>query len=430
MMTNTTEAPKSFPMPLWLQGIMEALAAVFLSAGIIVVPLAIMWLTGAFAQMSLGDAGALGAYAWLSSFGVPLDLVSLETQEAVGTWWFIPLGLLLVWLLLARRAGTRLARASQPKTLWQPTLGAVAACTFFVWGTNTLVNADTVELNATLAVIIPTVVFTLGYAWGALGYFWPPISEYIAARVERFSDSARNLCHYLWALFRAAVIAVAGAWVIGSILVTVQLGIHWADIADVYQRLDAGVFGGFVVTMLQILMLPNVVAWTISYLTGAGFHIGAIEVSPAGTLAESHPAVPILAAIPTEQSLVVHWWVLGLLALAGALAGWWFFGVGENHLEDFIIAKIPNHPTAITLAVLATGATIGVAAGLFCVAIMGLASGSWAIGTLATIGAPLWVSSGLFAAHIGIGAAIGYALAPLRHGLVFYRKPAPAEGDF
>lgn len=428
MMTNTTVAPKSFPMPLWLQGIMEALAVAFLSAGLIVVPLAIMWLTGAFAQMSLGDAGALGAYTWLSSFGVPLQLVSLETQELVGTWWFIPLGMLVVWLLLARRAGKRLAKASQLKTLWQPTLGAVAAFTFFVWGTNTLVNTETVELNATLAILLPSLVFTLGYGWGALGYFWLPISQYLTQRVERFSDSARNLCHYLWALLRAAVIAVAGAWAIGSILVTVQLGIHWADIADVYQRLDAGIFGGLVVTILQMLILPNVVAWTISYLTGAGFHIGALEVSPAGTLAESHPAIPILAAIPTEQSLDAHWWVLGLLALAGGVAGWWFFGVGENHLEDFIIAKVPNHPSAITLAVLATGLTIGLSAGAFCAAIMWLSGGSWAIGTLSTIGAPLWTSSGLFAAHIGIGAAIGYALAPLRHGLFFYRKPA-AEHD-
>lgn len=427
MMTKHAQTSKTFPMPLWLQGIMEALAAAFLSAGIIVVPLAIMWLSGAFAQLSLAEAGALGAYTWLASFGVPVELVSVDNHDPVGTWWFIPLGLLVVWLVLARRVGTRLAKASTLKTLWQPTVGAIAAFTFFVWGTNTLVSSDTVQLNATLAVGIPCLVFLAGYAWGALGYYWPPLRGVVAERVERYSDTGRNLCHYVWALLRAAVIAVAGAWAIGAILVTVQLGIHWADIADIYQRLDAGIFGGLVVTVLQILILPNVVAWTISYLTGAGFHIGALEVSPAGTLAESHPAVPILAAIPTEQSLDAHWWVLGLLALAGALAGWWFFGVGENHLEDFIIAKIPNHPTAITCAVVATGTTIGVAAGLLCAAIMWLASGSWAIGTLSVIGAPIWTSAGLFAAHTGIGAAIGYALAPLRHGLVFYRKPADAS---
>ena len=421
-MSTATSEPKSFPMPLWLQGIVEALAAAFISAGIIVVPLAIMWLTGAFADMSLGDAGAVGAYVWLSSFGVPLELISLETADLVGIWWFIPLGLLLVWLLLARRTGKRLAKASQLKNLWQPTVGALAAFTFFVWGTNTLVSMDTVRLNPTLAVLIPSLVFAVGYAWGALGYFRKPIAEFIARRVDAFPDVARNLSHYLWALLRAAVIGLAGAWAIAALLVTVQLGMHWAAVTDVYQRLDAGIFGGLVITILQILVLPNLVAWAMSYLTGAGFRIGSTEISPAGTLAETQPALPIFAAIPTDQSLDAHWWVLLFLILAGLAAGWWFFGVGENHLEDFIIAKISNHPTAITLAVLATGTTIGLAAGVLCLAIMWLSSGSWAIGTLSVIGAPILVSSGLFAAHIGIGAALGYALAPLRHGAIFYRR--------
>lgn len=420
-MMSTTTKPKTFPMPLWLQGIMEALAAAFVSAGIIVVPVAIMWLTGAFAQMSLSDAGALGAYTWLSSFGVPLQLTSLETEEAMGTWWFIPLGLFMVWLLLARRAGKRLARASKLKTLWQPTLGAVAAFTFFVWGTNTLVSMDTVELNPTVAVVLPSLVFTIGYTWGALGYFRQPIGEYLVQRVDQLSDNARNIWHYLWALLRAGVIGLAGAWAIAAIVLTVQVGIHWADVTDAYQRLDAGIVGGLVITLLQILVLPNMVAWTISYLTGAGFRIGATEISPAGTLAETQPAVPIFAAIPMEQSIDAHWWVLLLLAVAGIVAGWWFFGAGENHLEDLIIAKIPHHATAITLAVLATGATIGLTSGVLCLGVMWLANGSWAIGSLAVMGAPLWSSAGLFAAHIGIGAAVGYALAPLRYGMTSWR---------
>lgn len=399
---------------------MEALAAAFISAGIIVVPVTIMWLTGAFADLSLGDAGALAAYVWLSSAGVPLQLYSVEAQELVGTWWFIPLGLLVVWLLLARRAGERLAKASRLKTLWQPTLGAIAAFAFFAWGTNALVSMDAVELNPALAVVLPSLVFTLGYTWGGLGYFRQPIAEYIGGRVEQFIDSARNFCHYLWALLRAAVIAIAGAWAIAAILVTVQLGIHWAEIADVYQRLDAGIFGGLVVTVLQIVVLPNLIAWTISYLTGAGFAIGATLVAPAGTVAEAQPALPILAAIPTQQQLDMHWWVLGLLALAGILAGWWFFGVGENHLEDFIVAKIPNYPTAISAAVVVTGTTIGLASGVLYVGISWLANGSWAIGTLSFVGAPLWISAGLFIAHIGIGAAIGYALAPLRQKVFFW----------
>lgn len=426
-MTNSTTQPKSFPMPLWLQGIVEALAAAFGGAAIIVVPMAIMWLTGAFADMPLSDAGAIGAYTWLSSFGVPLELFNVDTEEVMGTWWFIPLGLILLWLLLARRTGARLAKASQLRTLWQPTVSAVAAFVFFVWGTITLVTLDTVIINPTVATIIPGAVFFFGYVWGAVGYYQRPLVQAIGQRVDTFSDAARNFNHYVWALLRAAVIGVAGAWAIGSIMLTVQIGVHWAEVTDVYQRLDAGIVGGILVTLLQILLLPNVVAWTISYLTGAGFSLGTTVVSPAGTLDGPQPALPIFAAIPTEQSLQADWWVLLLLGLAGVAAGWWFFGVGENHLEDFLIAKIPNHPTAITAAVLATGTTIGLTSGILSLLVLLISGGSWAIGDLSVIGPPVFTASALFAAHIGIGAAIGYALAPLRDGALYYRREVTAE---
>lgn len=404
-MTNTTTQRKSFPMPLWLQGIVEALAAAFIGAAIIVVPMAIMWLTGAFADMSLGEAGAIGALTWLSSYGVPLELLSVDTEEILGTWRFIPLGLFAIWIVLARRTGIRLARAAQWKNLWQPTLGALAAFEFFVWGTITLVNSETVNIQVLMATIIPGVVFLLGYAWGVLGYFRRPLTEQIRARIDTLSDVARNFSHYLWALLRAAVIGIVGAWAIASILLTIQIGIHWADVTDVYQRLDAGIFGGLVITVLQILVLPNVAAWTISYLTGAGFSIGTTIVSPAGTISGPKPALPILAALPQEQHLQAHWWVLLLLLLAGVVAGWWFFEEGENHVEDFIIAKIPNHPTAITIAVVATGITIGITAGLLSVVVMLLSGGSWAIGDLNVVGPPVWTTAGLFAAHIGVGAS-------------------------
>src|SRR5699024_11857164 len=84
-------------------------------------------------------------------YGVPLEFFSIDTDEILGTWRFIPLGLFGIWIVLARRTGIRLARAAQLKNLWQPTLGAVAAFEFFVWGTITLVQSETVNLHVTIA---------------------------------------------------------------------------------------------------------------------------------------------------------------------------------------------------------------------------------------------------------------------------------------
>src|SRR5699024_11093806 len=111
-----------------------------------------------------------------------------------------------------------------------------------------------------------------------------PIARAIGERVVMFSDAARNFSHYLWALLRAGVIGLAAAWAIASIVLSVQLGMRWAEVTDVYQRLDAGIFGGLIVTVLQILLLTKFAAWKRSYLIGAGFSIGGTIVSQAVTL--------------------------------------------------------------------------------------------------------------------------------------------------
>src|SRR5690625_2232759 len=146
-MTNTTTQRKSFPMPLWLQGIVEALAAAFIGAAIIVVPMAIMWLTGAFADMSLGEAGAIGALTWLSSYGVALEPLSLRPEEPLATCRVMPRRLFAMSIVLARRTRIRPARAAQWKNLWQPALGALADFQYSVWGTITLVNSETVNIH-------------------------------------------------------------------------------------------------------------------------------------------------------------------------------------------------------------------------------------------------------------------------------------------
>src|SRR5699024_12126174 len=104
------------------------------------------------------------------------------TDETCSSWCFIPMGVCWSWVVLARRTGVRLARAAQWKDLWQSTLGALAAFEFFVWGTITLVNSETVNIQVLMATIIPGVVFLLGYAWGVLGYFRRPLTEQIRAR--------------------------------------------------------------------------------------------------------------------------------------------------------------------------------------------------------------------------------------------------------
>src|SRR5699024_6570924 len=147
----------------------------------------------------------------------PLELFNIDTEQVEGTWWFIPLGLLFVWLLLARRAGGRLAKASQLKSLWKPTVGAIAAYMFFVWGTPTPVKLYPVIISPAVATLIPGAVFVIGYTWGVPRHFRRSIALAIGDRVERFPDTARALGHYLWAVLRAGVMSLAGDCAFASI---------------------------------------------------------------------------------------------------------------------------------------------------------------------------------------------------------------------
>ncbi len=88
--------------------------------------------------------------------------------------------------------------------------------------------------------------------------------------------------------------------------------------------LGADPVGGLVLLGGQVLYLPNLVLWTVSWVMGAGISLGdGSVVSPVATQVGLLPAIPVLGAVPEAQ--VGRWGLLGWLVvgvLGGVVAAW------------------------------------------------------------------------------------------------------------
>lgn len=401
-------------MPLWLQGAFELGQAAVISALIILVPLGAAWLTGGFAGRGVLGTLQLGAQSWLVLHGVPLQLALPDGGS--GLLWAVPLGLTLIPFLLAWRAGRRLARASYTDQLWQALLGALAVYALFGIGAAYLADDGATSASPVTAACLPLIAAGAGLMIGAYreaGSWGRLIGVDLAEWIATTSQSSRWAGSYVWSALRAAFLAALSGLGLSALLLAVTLAIHWAAIAAIYERLDAGIVGSAVITVGQLGFLPNLMVWALAWSSGAGFALGAgSSISPLATTAGPLPAVPILGAVPSgplEYGMVA----LAIPVVAGILAGWWFFREGENHFDEWLQLKVSARWFSASASTLTLGLFVGVLAGTGAAVLALLSRASLGVGRFVDLGPdPLW--TGLWiAAEVAVGAVIGYAAGPL-----------------
>ncbi|WP_433123149.1 cell division protein PerM [Arthrobacter koreensis] len=406
-------------MPLWLQGMFELGQAAVLSALVVILPLTGVWAANGFSDRDYASLARLSGQAWLLLHGVPLSLTfpagTVGPEESGGLLSLIPLGLTLIPFFLCWRAGRRLARACYTDQLWQALLGALG--TYALLGTAAAYFSANEDVSISLVAggLIPLIPAGLGVIIGArmeAGSWVRLIGVDLTDWIARTSQHSRWAGSYLWAAIRAGVVGITAAIGLAAVLLVVALALSWAEIATVYQKLDAGIIGGIVVTVAQLGLLPNLVVWTLAWASGAGFSIGTGSIiSPLETTVGPLPAVPILAALPSGQSEYAYAALLIPVA-AGVLAGWWFLREGENHFDEWISIKINARWFTASVSTVCLGAVIGLVSGLLAAAAALIARGSLGIGRFVEIGPdPLWTGIWI-AAEAAVGVVIGYAAGP------------------
>lgn len=128
-----------------------------------------------------------------------------------------------------------------------------------------------------------------------------------------------------------------GILAVGALLAVVALLVMRFDrVLTLYDALDAGTAGTAVLTLGQVLTLPNVLVWALGWTSGAQVSVGTVHIGWTESTAGDLPLVPVLAALPEPGALPPGLWLAALLpVLAGAwlgfqssraaprLASWW-----------------------------------------------------------------------------------------------------------
>ncbi len=371
--------------PAWLTGAGAGLQAALLSLVVVVVPVLAAYVAGtAEAQGSDGgwlEAAALGTDFWLLAHGVPLG-----TSQATVT--IVPLGLSALAVFCAFASARRSGNPSRAGLA--AGLGAYVAAVLAVAA---LALPRGVEGGPSVArVLVSAVVGALvvGGAGLATGLAVRPDAPRLAAAL---APLRRRVPREAWLGAGHGLACVAGTFALGGVVLVTWVLAGQARVADVVASLGLDALGGVALATAQLAFVPNLVAWAVAWLAGPGFAVGAgSHFATTGVLAAPLPAIPLLGALPTPETVtpVAAYWPLALVVLGG-LAGLVLRrrlgGVGPWQALG-----------AVAVAVVTTG--------LVTALLVGAAGGAAGPGRMTQVGASGLVTGVAVAAATGLGLAL------------------------
>jgi hypothetical protein len=165
------------------------------------------------------------------------------------------------------------------------------------------------------------------------------------------------------------------------LLLTILLILDFDTVKTITITLDAGLFGGILLLILNLLYLPNAAIALLSYFAGTGFAVGAgTVVAPIWYELGQLPALPLLGIVPTGT---FPWALFGIL---------FFIGIGA------LLARLSLHFGLSTL-VQSYIFTVALA-----VLIGYLASGSLMTAEMGAMGVSIWKFAASIALEVGLGA--------------------------
>lgn len=283
------------------------------------------------ASAGFGDAVGSGSLVWLVAGGARLHLGD-------GTLALTPL-LGAVLLVLLARAGARRGLPEQPAPRVQGAwLGGYAAVGVVAALIGLMSPADPVLLSLVLPLIV---IPAVGLVWA---HGLPEQLDDLWVRAPL------SLRRGLLPGAKGAVLLIA----LGSVLVAVATLLHLGRVAHIHSALDAGFFGGVVLVLLQVALLPNLGIWALSLAAGPGFSTtGGAMTTWSGAEAGLLPMVPVLAAQPQPGGLP---WATHLLVLLPIAVGVWLGREALAYVPR--LAATQTKLAAVVAAVLVAAVTI------------------------------------------------------------------------
>ena len=159
--------------------------------------------------------------------------------------------------------------------------------------------------------------------------------------------------------YTTPIILVLKIWAIlfglSSFVVAGALIAHQSTMTDIYTVLQPGIIGGFFITILNILYIPNYLISTLSYFVGTGFALGhETLISPLTYKLGEIPALPILAAVPTGTHALLIISALIVPTLGALLVIWSYSGSAKVLTQSLILFTL----SAVVIGYLGSGSLI------------------------------------------------------------------------
>jgi hypothetical protein len=391
--------------PLRLASAVSGASAALVSMLFIVLPALLAWVASPQSSVDWTQAVSVGACLWLLANGAQLS-------SGPATISLMPLLLTAIPLTVATLAARRILMQLEDRTprrfrkwggLRRDVVDAALAfaASYAAVGlvAALLTAGDPLSASVPGAVLWTAVMGVTSVAIavvmefrGQLGSVAPRLGRVLEARVP--IHVRRAIRPGMW-----GACAVFGA---GLALTLVMVVMHLGRIGRLYQVLDADPVGVVVLTVGQLMALPNVALWAASWMAGPGFGLGE---GTAITWSHSSPGllplIPGLGAVPAPGTLPAGLWLSVLIPVAaGGLVGWRALGV---------VARLSSWRAKASVA--AAGCAI---AALVLTLASALAGGSLGAARLSGLGAPSLFFGVTVLGELLLGAAVVVGLSHLR----------------
>jgi hypothetical protein len=384
---------------------LESLLVVGIGVGIPVVALTFLWAFQYGLQVDWLVFWRAGVDVWLVGHGVDLSLVlPAATAAATGipgagapmTISIAALGFAVLTVLLGARAGRRLA-----ETRHRTVGSATAVATFAVLALAVTASARVPSAGPSLVqgILLPTLVYAVPLVIAAelarrrRGAEADPVTAAVVRLVRSVPEVGRDVTIVI---LRAGTAVASIVLAVSGIAVALLLVTHYAQVIALYEGAHGGVLGGLTLTLGQIALLPNAVAWAASWFVGPGFALGAgSAISPLGTTIGPMPAIPLLGALPTGGAT---------FAFAGLLVPVVASFVVATLFRDRLEEALGRDDTLVfrLVAGVATGVVAGLALGLAAA----FSAGSAGPGRLAQVGPDALAVGGFAALEVALPAVL------------------------
>ena len=338
----------------------------------VAVPVLLAWAADPRSAAGVGEALRTVVQGWLLAHATALQLPG-------GTVDLVPLGLLVLPVLLVRRAARHVAGRARLTTLREAarlTSGIAVPYAVLAGLLSALARTSEVRPASGQALLGAGLLAWLSAGSGVLGGagLWPVLRAAVPQRLVRCGAAAT-----------AVVAALVAA---GALLVGTTFAWHLGAAADLAAGTAPGAVGGLALLLLGVVLVPSAAVWGACWLVGPGFAVGAgTTVGPLDTVLGAVPALPLLAALPTSSPPgPVAALALAVPVLAGMLGG------------RVVRRRGGGVRDALLTAVLAAGLL-----GLLCV----VTAGPLGDGRLTDVGPSWWRVALVALLEVAAGALIG-----------------------